>query len=718
MSIASCRMRMGVCSPGIYSSFWAAAIVVGSLVACSHDARRANPLDAELTPAVSVHSAASDSAGTVALSWTPYDGQIPFAAYWVLRNRPLTTVVDTLARVQDAGITSFVDTVAQGSEFVYRVSVINASGLEVCSNEARTRPLTLPDVIIESLEFESISASARITWSPYPGPRFQSYEVRRRSAELAPQVIHAGSDVAATEFVDSGLRGNTEYFYEVAVRTGLGETIVSDERSGRFHALVGSWPLAMPDKAAVRLYANHEGEIEALVSTKQLVQLYTFSATGTADTQVLLEMPHLLGGDEVIMGFADLRGAALGIGENGQHLLVTSSPRLLAGQVSNRWGQPTYRPGITFEAPLPTDFDSSGPVTLGGWIRVALHHFLVDNVRITAGDGVVVDADLADGIPPDWTVRSVSATNTLRMVTPAWLPLSEGAIVITSLGTILGIPEVRIGDADLQPSAVELDLWFSESGVAGVTLADGRIRLDLNAGEGGSRLWIGGHTEVLDYGILPYVWYRIRVELTDNHMSLVVMEPEGWSEAQPTTGRLSVSRTGELYAQSIGEIRQVMMGDQILGQSDGHPAVSEMRTWRIDDTEHLALCEPDLNRIIIGRLSVSSFSGLVTWPRLGARASYVLGIGAGQSDGQMVFPVSMDRSLDGRHYVLDAGNGRIQVFGPSGQYLTQFRNEDGDAFDFGAGNVSTDFAGSVAVDGDGYIYVADVGNSRIRKFAP
>ncbi|MFP6590135.1 MAG: hypothetical protein VCE12_06395, partial [Candidatus Latescibacterota bacterium] len=41
-----------------------------------------------------------------------------------------------------------------------------------------------------------------------------------------------------------------------------------------------------------------------------------------------------------------------------------------------------------------------------------------------------------------------------------------------------------------------------------------------------------------------------------------------------------------------------------------------------------------------------------------------------------------------------------------------------DGFDFGQGNVSTDFVGSIAVDGDGFICGADEGNGRIQKFAP
>ena len=69
--------------------------------------------------------------------------------------------------------------------------------------------------------------------------------------------------------------------------------------------------------------------------------------------------------------------------------------------------------------------------------------------------------------------------------------------------------------------------------------------------------------------------------------------------------------------------------------------------------------------------------------------------------------------------MLDAGNARIQVFDAEGKYITQFGRpgQGSGEFHFGSGGESTDFAGSVAVDDEGYIYVADVGNSRIQKFA-
>jgi DNA-binding beta-propeller fold protein YncE len=117
---------------------------------------------------------------------------------------------------------------------------------------------------------------------------------------------------------------------------------------------------------------------------------------------------------------------------------------------------------------------------------------------------------------------------------------------------------------------------------------------------------------------------------------------------------------------------------------------------------------------------LSFTSGTLTWPQDTARTSIVLGTGAGQADGALFFPISVDRGPDGRYFVLDAGNARIQVFDGEGNYLTQWgRGEVGsNGFDFGHGNVSTDFVGSIAVDDDGFIYVADVGNRRIQKFAP
>jgi len=98
----------------------------------------------------------------------------------------------------------------------------------------------------------------------------------------------------------------------------------------------------------------------------------------------------------------------------------------------------------------------------------------------------------------------------------------------------------------------------------------------------------------------------------------------------------------------------------------------------------------------------------------------VQGDGAGHDPGELLFPLSFDVGPDGRFFVLDAGNGCIQVFDAEGQYLTQWgrRGSEPGEFDFGRGQGPGDFAGSIVVDADGNIYVADVGNRRIQKFAP
>jgi DNA-binding beta-propeller fold protein YncE len=77
----------------------------------------------------------------------------------------------------------------------------------------------------------------------------------------------------------------------------------------------------------------------------------------------------------------------------------------------------------------------------------------------------------------------------------------------------------------------------------------------------------------------------------------------------------------------------------------------------------------------------------------------------------------MARGLDGRFVVLDAGNSRIQVFDAEGNYVTQFGREGSGPGEFNFGTVG-ELVGSIAVDDEGFVYVADVGNGRIQKFAP
>jgi len=79
---------------------------------------------------------------------------------------------------------------------------------------------------------------------------------------------------------------------------------------------------------------------------------------------------------------------------------------------------------------------------------------------------------------------------------------------------------------------------------------------------------------------------------------------------------------------------------------------------------------------------------------------------------------------DGRIFVLDLDNVRIMVLDSARGYVTQWGSfgSDPGEFDFGRGSQrpsgELDFAGSIAVDDQGYIYVADELNQRIQKFSP
>ena len=68
-------------------------------------------------------------------------------------------------------------------------------------------------------------------------------------------------------------------------------------------------------------------------------------------------------------------------------------------------------------------------------------------------------------------------------------------------------------------------------------------------------------------------------------------------------------------------------------------------------------------------------------------------------------------SVDGNGdvYVADTGNSRIQMFNSGGTYLTQWGTQ-------GSGDGQFDYPVSVAVDGSGNVYVADRDNQRIQVF--
>ena len=148
--------------------------------------------------------------------------------------------------------------------------------------------------------------------------------------------------------------------------------------------------------------------------------------------------------------------------------------------------------------------------------------------------------------------------------------------------------------------------------------------------------------------------------------------------------------------------------------------VTDLRLWRRTGhtRERLGVCVPQSHTVLLGEAYTHGPGRgiLMTNPSSGASLSTRVG----GDPGAFLFPLSLGPGPDGRIYVLDAGNSRVQVFGDDGRYITQWGHK-GPApgeFGFGSGLTAEDFRGSIAVDDQGFIYVADPGNQRIQKFAP
>jgi sugar lactone lactonase YvrE len=116
-------------------------------------------------------------------------------------------------------------------------------------------------------------------------------------------------------------------------------------------------------------------------------------------------------------------------------------------------------------------------------------------------------------------------------------------------------------------------------------------------------------------------------------------------------------------------------------------------------------------------------AGTVSPTRVPARVE-VLRVFDGAPD-RWYLPIAVALDRQGRLYVVEAGAGRLHVLSPDGQPLARWGSEGGDAgqFRFRATDRCDDLGqcrpvagGGVAVDGDGRVYVADFANHRIQTF--
>lgn len=801
------------------------ALLLALVAACSHDAPRENPLDPELTPAVELTAALDDSAGTVALSWTRYDGRQPFGSYRIdrrIRGREEWTSLDSLAQPE---LTSFADsTLEAATAYEYRVAVINASGFaqpsgielvpgfaiapialfpvdgdgssgalrlrwtgvrdprfdqyalirrerasgadtvvhvtgdradttfadttalhgvtydyrvqlsragQSADSEARSATLALTAVTIAVPAVESTSANVGLRWSTYSGPRFAAYVVRRSSPGLETVSLAALDDRLQVSFVDSSLRGNIQYEYSVRVLTARGETVDSRTARATIHGLAATLALDVDDGDFVRLYREGDVGVTALVAGTRGIRLRPLSRSGWGDEQILLEtavaLPRTV--STALLG-PHKRLVTTGIGEQLGLLSYDASGDLVLARSAALEGFPLLTEEQVQIAPVVSLTAAGDDVE-----EVAVERLVI---RTAAGewteefDSPLREADWAgiggDAIVSGGQLRARPATSITGSVARDMVTWADSSSVVEAVevtGSLTGDEgklTVQLGSyargtvvsATLPraPSVISLTLDQAAGGAV--------FRWEYNTGRLTERQY---HSDTLYVPILSGIAYTLSVGLQDGQPSASVSGPSVAIRTlvAPTWAALS---TGP---DSVGllSVNGQHLSVPLLRELDNGPPsgldASEVRIrGRVISSLtpfELGFCLPNRHQVVTRRLFLRSRDGLVVMSAIGEfRYGRVVGSGIGQ----MVFPLSFDWREDGNVFVLDAGNARIQAFDSDGGYVTQWggRGTGEGLFDFGEGNAPEDYFGSIALDADGYVYVAEPLNRRIQVFAP
>ncbi|MBT3345718.1 MAG: hypothetical protein HN712_00535 [Gemmatimonadetes bacterium] len=656
-------------------------------------------------------------AGTAELTWTAYSGP-GFEKYQVWRRHPDTGSQDLLAEFTDVADTTSVDT-SLFADVLYSYGLtVHAAGRTLASTEIKAR-LSLVPVMLSQPEFSSATASARLSWSPYVGPRFAAYRVVRRIRNGPDEIrreLTTITDQSMDSWIDSSLVGNTQYQYQVEVETTREERVVSEEQGGGFHLLVDTWPLSLETDEDVRLSLDPDGWLIALGISPDRVRLLTFSLDG----QQLAEQTILLAPDEVFTPTAVASaitadgGRRYGIryAHEIQGALLADQYQLLEANSSGQW-QWQY---VTLQG----DDETPLPDALPGRIQVSGVHALVDRVTATGlsggQSGQVLMTDEFDGDEADsaWDYLSPQASRT------------DGYLHSGSTYQQLGAAE----DTTWQVMHVEADVVLGTQGSrAGIRLG-GVVRdyLDLSVDFESQAVTLlsraalgGGSGSFVQPMQLPAgVPVRLVLDVADGQVRARIGHPGKW---------LSATSNGEVYAglastthgliMTAGNLPYRMGEDGALEALPALEAVAgELRVWeqqgRRASEEWMTMTLPEVHQVLVGRLGSNSATGNPLWaftPSL----SRSLGSGNSGSDrGQFLFPLSAAPGPDGRIYVLDAGNARIQIFTQDREYITWLGGSD--TFDLRGG--ATGLRGSVVVDDQHYIYVADPANHSIRKFGP
>jgi len=350
-------------------------------------------------------------------------------------------------------------------------------------------------------------------------------------------------------------------------------------------------------------------------------------------------------------------------------------------------------------------------------------------------DGQVVFRDNFDDLVLDRDARFLH-----KEIRNGWI-LEPGAYPVGQRINAIGSARMTRTDDDLSNARFEVDFYLDtssdDSSVPSVAIGGDRFwryRLSPNwAAAEASVDWsytpdpASGEdalaTTTSESIILsPALTYRLSLDASGDVFEARIADPAMWAGVMDSSPPwTSLAATGDLVAFSVYDSVYALTEDgTVMGRGAIDGGVAEIRSWQNQrGGRWMGICLPELNTLRLGAtpdvLKTEWFDFLNR--KLGPTIPEIPG-------DRLNWPISFDVGPDGRIYVLDAGNSRIIVFDDSLDYLTQWgsHGHEHDEFDFGSGQeltpMSVDFNGSIAVGDDGFIYVADVGNQRIQKFAP
>lgn len=674
--------------------------------------------------------------GVFQLSWSRYEGP-RFGAYHILRQDVHAGVVDSLAAIATVADTTWVDASARHDvSYIYSISV-DADGQTLASN-GRAERLRLPSVPLATPIVDVGEASVELNWETYEGPHFGAYAVQRSTGGPF-ETVKTFTDIGATRWADtSGLTGNTEYTFRIAVETSRGELVLGDGRPVLLYELVDIWPMPVTvgPNDHIRLYYE-DGGITALVAGVRRIHLVRFATDGALlEERELLDMMRQDVVPSTVASALDSEGRRY-LSINGRIHLIDTDGQFVAEEQA-----------LFVDTPLPGSLASDAPTTGDITLTLASRGFSsgraasFDNVTLLDAAGIVYEDAFDTDTASDWPSTSdveFEGGRVLMLESPlversnngpmraARTDSTRGQFVVEAdivpglsrAGLTLGVPGTGSLFLDLVVGRLR-DPSFDVIGAVRPSL--GRIRLIRTWTEESLRR---SDTISESFPLLPGRSYGVRLGIVQGQLEAAIRYPVTVAEtADPDNARWSSVATlpGDnlnrlLY--SFNEAAGGMLSEQDLGNVTSG-SVSEWRLWQGSRGRSMSgICIPSLHAVFLQPTSQ------------GFLPAEIIPFGGqiGGRPGDLLFPLSFDVGPDvddpsgqrsGNIFVLDAGNDRIQVYNTARQYVTQW-GRPGSApgeFDFGRGARPEQFAGSIAIDDDGFIYVADVGNKRIQKFAP